>query len=229
MKIVGFLGAYDKTDLIIYVAKMLSITNKKVLVIDSTVEGKSRYIVPTINPTISYVTNFYEIDIAIGFDNYTNIAQYLGKKQLDYDFILIDVDNYESFENFKIKQAYKNYFVTSFSLYSIKKGLSILEQLKEPIKLSKVIFSKDVSNEENEYLNYLSLGYKVQWDEYRIYFPLEAGDQTAIIDNEKLSRIRFKNLSAQYRESLQYIAEELLGEEEINNFMKALRNFDKRD
>lgn len=229
MKIVGFLGAYDKTDLIIYVAKMLSITNKKVLVIDATSEGKSRYIVPTINPTVSYVTNFYEIDIAVGFNNYTNIAEYLGKKQLDYDFILVDVDNYEAFENFKIKQAYKNYFVTSFSLYSIKKGLSILEQLQEPIALSKVIFSKDVSNEENEYLNYLSLGYKVKWDEYRIYFPLEAGDQTAIIDNEKLSRIRFKNLSSQYKESLQYIAEELLGQEEINNFMKALRIFDKQD
>lgn len=229
MRIVGFLGAYDKTDLIIYVAKMLSITNKKVLVIDATAEGKSRYIVPTINPTVSYVTNFYEIDVAIGFNNYTNIAEYLGKKQLDYDFILIDIDNYEAFENFKLNQAYKNYFVTSFSLYSIKKGLSILEQLQEPIALSKVIFSKDVSNEENEYLNYLSLGYKVKWNEYRIYFPLESGDQTAIIDNEKLSRIKFKNLSSQYRESLRYIAEELLGTEETNNFVKALRNFDKKD
>lgn len=229
MKIVGFLGAYDKTDLIIYVAKMLSITNKKVLVIDGTTEGKSRYIVPTINPTVSYVTNFYEIDVAIGFNNYTNIAEYLGKKQLDYDFILVDIDNYEAFENFKMKQAYKNYFVTSFSLYSIKKGLSILEQLQEPIKLSKILFSTDISNEENEYLNYLSLGYKVKWDEYRVYFPLEAGDQTAIIENEKLSRIKFKNLSSQYRESLQYITEELLGSEEINDFVKALRNFDKKD
>lgn len=229
MKIVGFLGAYEKTDLIIYVAKMLSLANKKVLVIDGTTEGKSRYIVPTINPTVSYVTNFYEIDIAVGFDNYTDVANYLGIKQLDYDFVLVDTDNYASFENFELKQAYKNYFVTSFSLYSIKKGLSILEQLKEPIALSKVIFSKDISNEENEYLNYLSLGYKVVWNEYRIYFPLDSGDQTAIIENEKLSRIKFKNLSSQYRESLQYMAEELLGSEQVNDFIKALRNFDKKD
>lgn len=227
MKIVGFLGGYDKTDLIIYIAKMLSITNKKVLVIDATTEGKAKYIVPTINPTVSYVTNFQDIDIAIGFNNYTNIAEYLAKKQLDYDFILIDIDNNEAFDNFRMIQAYKNYFVTSFSLYSIKKGLSILKQLREPIKLSKVIFSKDVSDEENEYLNYLSLGYKVAWDEYRIYFPLEVGDQTAIIENEKLSRIRFKNLSQQYRESLQYIAEELIGQEEVQNLIRALRNFEK--
>lgn len=229
MKIVGFLGAYEKTDLILYIAKMLSITNKKVLIIDTTIEQRAKYIVPTINPTISYVTNFEDIDIAVGFDSYTNIAQYLGKKQLDYDFILVDVDNSDAFEQFKLANSYKNYFVTSFGLYSIKKGIRILEKLKSPIKLSKVIFSKDVSNEENEYLNYLTLGYKVEWDEYRIYFPLEAGDKSAIIDNEKLSRIKFKNLSSQYRESLEYIAEELLGEEEVNNFMKALRNFDKQD
>lgn len=227
MKIVGFIGAYNKTDLILYVAKMLSITNKKVLIIDTTIEERSKYIVPTINPTISYVTNFEDIDIALGFNNYTNIAEYLGKKQLDYDFILIDIDSSEAFENFKLINAYKNYFVTSFGLYSIKKGIKILEKLNQPINLTKVLFSKDVSDEENEYLNYLTLGYKVSWDEYRIYFPLEAGDQTAIIENEKLSRIKFKNLSSQYRESLEYIAEELLGEEEVGNFIKALRNFEK--
>lgn len=227
MKIVGFIGAYHKTNLILYVAKMLSITQKKVLVIDTTIEERSKYIVPTINPTISYVTNFEDIDIAIGFNNYTSIAQYIGKKQLDYDFILVDIDSSQAFENFKMTNANNNYFVTSFSSYSIKKGIEIIENLQQPVTLTKVIFSKEILNEENEYLDYLTLGHKVNWNEYRIYFPLEAGDQTAIIENEKLSRIRFKNLSSQYRESLEYIAEELLGPEEVGNLIKALRNYEK--
>ena len=122
---------------------------------------------------------------------------------------------------------YKNYFVTSFNLYSIRKGLQILNGINQTISLTKVIFSKEILEEENEYLDYLSLEYKVMWNNYRVYFPLELGDESAIIDNQRLSRIKFKNLSSQYRESLMYIAEELIGENEINKLLKALKNFEK--
>lgn len=65
MKKIGFIGAYDKTDLIVYLAKILTVLNQKVLVIDATVNQKARYIVPAINPTTSYVTDFEDIDIAV--------------------------------------------------------------------------------------------------------------------------------------------------------------------
>ncbi len=67
MKKIGFIGAYDKTDLIVYLAKILTVLNQKVLVIDATVNQKARYIVPAINPTTSYVTDFEDIDIAVRF------------------------------------------------------------------------------------------------------------------------------------------------------------------
>lgn len=95
------------------------------------------------------------------------------------------------------------------------------------MELTKIIFSKEILSEENEYLDFLSLGYKIKWDDYRVYFPFEMGDESAIIDNQRLARIKFKNLSPQYKESLMYIAEELLGEKEVNNFIKALKNFEK--
>ena len=43
MKKIGFIGAYDKTDLILYVAKILTTLKKKVLVIDTTINQKARY------------------------------------------------------------------------------------------------------------------------------------------------------------------------------------------
>lgn len=229
MKIVGFIGGYDKTDLILYIAKMLTIANKKVLFIDGTLENKSKYIVPNISPTFSYVTNYEKIDIAVGFDNYQDIAKYMIKPKLDYDYILIDSDNYNSFYKFQLYQATKNYFVTSLSLYSVRKGLNILKQMPQPIKLEKVIFSKLVSDEENNYLDYLSLGYKVDWENYRVYFPLDSGDQTAIIENERLSRIKFRNLSQQYKDGLIYITEELLEQSDIKEFERALRNYDRNE
>lgn len=226
MKKVGFIGVYDKTDMLLYIAKMLTIAGKKVLLIDATKEQITKYVVPTINPTFSYVTNYEEIDVAIGFNNLDEIKRYLSE-DLNYDYILINTDNTQSFINYEMESSLKNYFVTSFNAYSIKKGLEIINQLINPVELTKVIFAKEILEEENNYLDFLSLGYKVKWNEYRIYFPLEMGDETAIIDNQRLSKIRFTNLTSQYKESLMYITEELLNKDEVNSFIKRLKNFEK--
>ena len=92
MKKVGFIGAYDKIDLIVYIAKVLTELEKKVLVIDATAKQKARYIIPTINPTVMYVTEYEEIDIAVGFNNMEDIEKYLGvneNQKLEYDYILM--------------------------------------------------------------------------------------------------------------------------------------------
>ena len=44
MKKVAFIGSYDKSDIIIYIAKIITNMQKKVLVVDSTVTQKTRYI-----------------------------------------------------------------------------------------------------------------------------------------------------------------------------------------
>ena len=155
MKKIGFIGAYDKTDLILYVAKILTTLKQKVLVIDSTINQKARYIVPVINPTVKYVTEFEEIDIAVGFENISDIKKYLGlaeEQEMEYDIILIDTDNINGFNSYGLEEASKNYFVTSFDNYSLKKGLEILTGLKEPISLTKVYFSKEMLKEEDDYL-----------------------------------------------------------------------------
>ena len=36
MKKVGFIGGYNKIDMMLYVAKMITISDKKVLIVDST-------------------------------------------------------------------------------------------------------------------------------------------------------------------------------------------------
>ena len=136
MKKIGFIGAYDKTDLIIYIAKILTVLNQKVLVIDATINQKARYVVPVINPTTEYVTEYEDIDIAVGFQNVEGIKRYIGlseEQELEYDIILIDTDNYIGFEGFKLNEAIKicdeykvldNYATCNFLLADInfKKG-----------------------------------------------------------------------------------------------------------
>ena len=88
--------------------------------------GKTRYIVPTINPAKSYITEFESIDVSVGFTSYDEMKKYLGiqtEKELEYDIALFDVDNIEALEKFDVETFLKNYFVTSFDLYSLKCGL----------------------------------------------------------------------------------------------------------
>ena len=51
MKNIGFIGAFDKLDLLLYISKILNMLGKKVVIIDTTLEQKYKYIVPVINPT----------------------------------------------------------------------------------------------------------------------------------------------------------------------------------
>ncbi len=230
MRTIGFIGAYDKTDLIIYIARLLVEMDKKVMIIDATTLQKAKYIVPTISPSKTYVTEFEGIDVAVGFQDYSSIKGYLGMPQhavFEYDYIFLDIDSPEALNSFDIKSATKNYFVTAFDAYSLKRGLEVLSGISEPMPLKKVLFSKNLEEEENEYLNYLSLGYKVIWDEERIYFPFEQGDQTIIAENQRVAKVKLKKLTQMYKESLMYIAEELLDQEDIGGLKKAFKQLEK--
>ena len=193
MEKIGFIGTFDKTDFLIYVSRILVEMGKKVLIIDSTVNQKAKYVVPVISPTMSYVTEYEGIDVAVGFSDYNGIKRYLGMPEtaaLTYDYIMIDMDKAESIDNFEIYEANRNYFVTSADLFSLKKGLEVLSGIKLPIQLTKIYFSNIMSDEEDEYLNYLSLGYKIKWQDEKIYFPLQTSDQEVIMENQRTEKIK---------------------------------------
>ena len=231
MKTIGFIGAYDKTDLIIYIARILTAMNKRVLVIDTTFLQKAKYIVPAISPAKTYITTYEDIDIAVGFYDYYSIKSYLGiseQANLDYDYIFIDIDSYECLESFNIQMADKNYFVTGLDVYTLRRGLEILSGLQERLDLTKILFSKNLSYDEEEYFNFLALGAKVNWSEETIYFPFEQGDAGVIIQNQMVQKIKFKKLTELYKGSLMYIASELLeSQQEQNELRKVFKQLEK--
>ncbi len=228
MKKIGFIGAYDKTDMILNLSKLLTAMGKNVLMIDSTFNQKARYVVPAINPTISYITSFEDIDVAVGFNDLSGIQRYLGvSEQLPYDIILVDADTTERIENFELDKAEMNFFVTSFDVYYLKKGLEILNEIKNPLNLTKILYSKDMLKEEDDYLNFLSLGSKIMWNDIRIYFPIENGDLSIISENQRVQKIKLKRLSVQYKDSLIYIAQQILGEKSDSNIRRVEKALEK--
>ncbi len=226
MEKIGFIGAYDKTDLIIYVAKVLTELGNKVLILDTTQKQKTRYVVPAINPTISYITEFQNIDVAVGFESFEAVQNYfgIGGESLLYDYALVDLDRIEIATKMGISITDKTYFVTAFDLYSLKKGVEILADLQNPLKLTKIYFSRTFYNEDDEYLEFLALGKKVIWDENIIYLPLESGDETAISENQRLGKIKFKNLTSDYKEGIIAVTADIVrgSNREIKNLVKNL-------
>lgn len=228
MKKIGFIGVYDKTDMILNLAKILTAMGKNVLVVDSTLNQKARYVVPAIDPTVSYITSFEDIDVAVGFESLENIKNYIGTtRELSYDIALIDIDNAEEIEKFQMENANINYFVTSFDVYSLKKGLEILMGVKTPMNLTKILYSKDMLKEEDDYLNFLSLGCKVEWNDMRIYFPIENGDLSVLAENQRVQKIKLKKLSVQYKDSLIFIAQQILGEKTDSNIRRVEKALEK--
>lgn len=228
MKTVGFIGAYDKTDLILYVAKIMIGLKRRVLLIDSTITQKSRYVVPVIGPTKSYVTEFEGIDVAVGFDDFKQIEQYINAGiEESYDVILIDVDSIEIAKNFNLQPEDKKYFVTSFDIYSLRRGIEIIKELEIEQDMTKILYSRDMLREEEEYLDYLTLGMNVKWNSMKICFPLNFEDISVIQENQRSLKISLKKLSSAYRDNLMIIVEDILENVSMGEIKKAIKMMEK--
>ena len=228
MEKINFIGAYDKTDSIMYIAKILTEMKKKVIIVDATITQKSKYVIPTVENKNEYITNYSNIDFAIGFTNYNDIKTYLGMPQsaaFTYDYMLIDIDNSDLLNNFDVYSSKKTYFVTSFDLYALKKGVEVLKRLSLPVEITKVYFSNLMSQTEDDYFNYIATGCRVKWNQDKIYFPLlnEALDDNK--ENQRLSKIRFKGLSNEYKTSLMEWTQDICGDS--NGVKKACRQIER--
>ena len=227
MKKIGFIGAYDKTDLILYVSKVLTELGKKVLIIDNTIKQKAKYVVPVINPTKTYITDFEGMDVAVGFEDTNDIKRYLGiqeNENFEYDYMIVDTDNIDGVLKFNLQSSERIYFVTGFDAYSLKKGIEILKQINIPLHVNKIFYSKEMLKEEEEYFDYLALGVRIIWNEEKIYFLLENGDQPAIIENQRIEKIKFKNLSTEYKENIIFLVKNIEPEVEEKRIRNIIKN-----
>ena len=119
-------------------------------------------------------------------------------------------------------KANKNYFVTGFDSYSLKKGLEIIGKMEDKILMKKILFSQEMLSEEDDYLNFLSFYYSVRWENEKVYFPYEIGDSSATIENQRTARIRFKNLSDAYKEGLTSITADIIPEVKSSEIRKII-------
>lgn len=231
MKKVAFVGAYDKIDFIIYVAKVLTEYGKTVMIIDGTILQKTRYIVPAINPGPKYMTTFEDIDFCVGFRSQEEIKQYLNMQianEFQYDYVLIDVDTPEMAATFAVDTFNLFYYVSSMDLYSIIRGLTVFDSFRQPVTATKIMYLKHITKQDDEYINYLAQGRKVNFNPNDIvYLPFENGDLTIIYENQRVKKIRLKKISEQFKSGVLYVASQIADAKDYRELLKPLKILEK--
>ena len=87
MKVIGLLGYTEKIDLVTSLTKAIQLMGKAVLVIDATLDKKYKYVVPSLDMIESaYVTQFDNVDYAVGFDSMNDVENYMTSQKINIGF-----------------------------------------------------------------------------------------------------------------------------------------------
>lgn len=224
MEQIGFIGINDKKDLLLNVAKIITKLNKRVLIVDATIMQRLRYIIPKVSSNPTYVSEYDGVDVAVGFLNLMQISNYLSTPNLNYDYILIDTDNPQTFNSFMIPRSKIIFYTTSYDEFELQKSLEILATLREEINITKLIISSDINNKHNEYLNHLLENYPIKWSSEYVEFPDTDTDRNATLINQLMKQISLKNYCSTYKDSLEYLISLILeGVVAQNDIRKVIR------
>lgn len=205
---VGFIGAFDKKDIILNVARCIQYSGKKVLIVDATSLQRLRYIVPAVqnNNSPTYVSEYQQIDVALGFMNMMQIQNYLGK-QLDYDFALIDTDNGQTLNTFMIPRMKRVFFCTSYDIYDTRRGIELLRFVQTPLVITKLVISPDLSSKQKDLLNNtIKTLPNISWAKEQVIVADEMSDRKNTLENQLTNNIMFKKYTDNYKAGIEYVA-----------------------
>lgn len=208
MEQIGFIGFYDKKDILLNIGKIFSYLGKKTLIVDATMMQRMRYLVPKVsaNNSITYVSEYQGTDVAVGFMNLGQIAQYLGANQLNYDFVIIDSDNIQTMYSFMIPNMKKIFYVTSYDKFEVEKSKELFANINRPMILTKVAISSNLNADESNFLVHTLENNYIKFDKDReVLFEDSDKNRAVILQSQLVNEISFKKFTNTYKDSLEYI------------------------
>ena len=233
MQVVGLIGYMDKYDFAINLAKALYSMEKSVIVVDATLDRKLKFVVPALsNVGRSYITQYNNIDFAVGFDSMHDVENYMSEQGINislYDCMLIDIDSPKSYEFFRSRGIDKKYFFIDTSVLSIAKNKDIIKairvynQSEENVKLTKVLYKGIMSRAAEDYFKNAIIDYSVDWQEPEYEIMQDDMDKVVDIDSQYSGIIDLKKHTKQYLENLAQITAQIIGEPSYKNVIKEIK------
>ena len=237
-KIIGLVGYVNKTEYIINLAKVLSLTEKKVLVIDATIEERARYSIPAFNNTEpQYLSHFDGIDFAIGFRSIKEIKDYVYSRILKeeiYDVILIDIDSIRAYSDFVKENFSKIYFFVEYSNISLAKDEELLKTIiyyasvdKKPL-LTKVTFKQYVTRTSEQYFENKIRNFPVEWAENEYELPYMDQDVIADIEGEQSGYMDINRHTRPFVSAVTDMAAEIAEDVQAGDIRRIVKMYTRR-
>lgn len=196
MKKSYFIGDYEKSDLLFYLAKVLSITRRRVLIVDATKNQNYQYVVPRIDDEPGIVT--YD-----GFDVFTGSEDDLKNQRLGaYDHVIYDIDDAKRLPTYR--STHRFFFVTSMNKVSIVRGEHLIAEFTEHLPTPEALsfyklLIEDARQPGEAYIDEIFASYPIIWEESLIYTP-DDRDHTQKIHNQYSGKLHMKRLSSDMRD-----------------------------
>lgn len=230
MQIIGLIGYVDKHDFIMNMAKVLEIMDKSVLVIDATIGKNLKYIVPAIDATSeSYITNYSDIDFAVGFDSYTKLDKYMKEHEVEldkYDYVLMDIDSPETYKHFNKKGFNRKYMFIDSSVLSVAKNKELVkvirDDIKGEVKFTKIFYKAYLSRASEDYLESQIALYDIVWHEENYEIIIDDQDRIVDIDSQFSGNIQMRKHTRLYLMVISEIVSKLL-DEDPKNILKQIK------
>lgn len=236
MQVIGLVGYMDKYDFVINLARTINIMDKSVLVVDATLDQKLKYVVPALdNIGRSYVTQYNNIDFAVGFNSMHDVENYMIEQGINinlYDHILIDIDSPKGYELFRTRGMDKVYFFIDTSVLSIAKNKEMVKAIRvynqqEEVQLTKVWFKAYLSRSSENYFETQIDEYNVKWIEPEYEIPNDDRDRIENIDSQLSGLIDIKKHSKPYISTIADITAEIVDDvtsKDVANKIKRRRD-----
>lgn len=233
MKVIGLVGYVDKYDFAINLAKSINTMDKSVLVIDATLDRKLKYIVPALdNIGKAYVTQYNNIDFAVGFDSMYDVENYMCEQSINiglYDYVIIDIDSPRTYEFFRTRGIDKTYFFIHTDVLAVAKNKDIVKAIKiynpddVDSKITKVIFKDYMSRTAENYFEKQVEAYNIKWDENLYEIFMDERDKVANTDSQFSGLIDLRKHTPMYLNMLSEITANIIGETSYKEVLKKIK------
>lgn len=233
MKVIGLLGYSEKVDLVTSLTKAIQLMGKAVLVVDATADKKYKYVIPSLDIVEkAYVTQFDNVDYAVGFDSMNDVENYMTEQKINiglYDYIFIDIDNPKTYEFFRSRAFNKVFLVMDTSMLGYKKNLEIINSIKvysvdeSDAKISKILYRAYMTRTAERYFETKLNQIECNWDD-REYEIIESEQDTMMyLDFQISGIIQMKKHSKMFITSVIDIVTQVMEEVSPNDVRKAIK------
>lgn len=228
-----FAGICDKSDMLLYLCKILAQDGKRILLVDAASERKYAHCIGRLDPCLD-ITEFSGFDVACGLEDYSVLMERLGRsEEAPYDLVVMDVEKESFMKPADWQRADALVWVSSHELTGLMKGDKWLESLAEgwegvqPPEFQRVYLHVIEDMTDDAYIESYLGGAKVRWLDDPIRVPWDELSYALKIENEHAGRLRIKPLSRTYKRALMELIQGLT-EMERRQIRRAMKQAERR-